>query len=357
MTGAPAPDTVRFGVVGTGGIAARFTRDVGLLAGVDVVAVGSRTTGAAERFAAEHGVPRAHGNYVDLVHDRAVDVVYVATPHPGHESVALQAVDAGKAVLVEKPFTMDAVGAERIVAAARARGTFAMEAMWARFNPHMVRLREVVASGELGEIVTVLADHGQWFAHDPAHRLFARELGGGALLDLGIYPVSFASMVLGPPDRVTARSTSTTTGVDAQTSLLLEHANGAHAVLTCTLRGRSPTRAVVVGTDGYLEVDPRFYGATGFTVVPRSGHPWRYDEPPDGQGLRHEAAEVARCLRAGLTESPIMTLDETVQIMRTMDEVRRQTGLRYASDDAAVSPRAPEDGEPDPAPPRAAPPG
>ncbi|GAB3591730.1 Gfo/Idh/MocA family oxidoreductase [Angustibacter peucedani] len=319
----------RVGVIGTGGIARAMTRDVALLPDVEVVAVGSRTAEQASAFAAAHGVSRAHGSYEALATDPEVDVVYVATPHPGHHDAALLAIEAGKAVLVEKPFTMDAAQARALVAAARARGTFLMEAMWARFNPHLVAVREVLARGELGEVVTVTADHGQWFAFDPSHRLFAPELGGGALLDLGVYVVSFASMVLGPPSAVTARSTPTSTGVDAQTSMVLDHASGAQAVLSTTLRAKSPCRATVVGTDGRLEIDTTFYSPTSFTVVPRTGEPWRFDEPHEGHGLRHEMAEVARCLREGLTESPVMPLDETVSIMDTLDEVRRQIGLTY----------------------------
>jgi predicted dehydrogenase len=321
----PAGRPVRFGVVGTGGIAASFTEDLRLLDDAEVVAVGSRSQDTADAFAAAHGVDRAHATYEGLLTDGGVDVVYVATPHPWHHPVAMQAIASGKAVLVEKPFTMTGDEAQDVADAARDTGSFCMEAMWARFNPHLVRVREVLASGALGEITTVIADHGQWFAEDRGSRLFAPELGGGALLDLGIYPVSFASMVLGPPTRVTARASSAFTGVDAQTSVLLEHAGGAHAVLTTTLRAVSPTRATVVGTEGRLEVDGPFYAPNAVTVTPREGTPRRYDEPHEGIGLRHEAAEVVRCLRAGLTESPVLPLHETVSIMRTLDEIRRQT--------------------------------
>jgi predicted dehydrogenase len=322
-------DAVRLAVIGTGGIATAMVRDVRLLDDVEVVAVGSRSKERAQRFAAELGVPRAHASYESLVSDPDVDAVYVTTPHPGHHDAALLAIAAGKAVLVEKPFTMDAGPAREVVAAAEAAGTFLMEAMWARFTPHMVRVREVLADGELGEITSVLADHGQYFAFDAAHRLFAPDLGGGALLDLGIYPVSFASMVLGPPSAVTARSTPTSTGVDAQTSAVLDHASGAQAVVTTTLRAKTPCRATIVGTEGRLEIDPTWYSPTTFTVIPRDGHPWRYDVPHEGKGLRHEVAEVARCLRDGLTQSPVMPLAETVSIMETMDEIRRQIGLTY----------------------------
>jgi len=320
-------ERVRWGVVGTGGIAATFTADLELGETGRVVAVGSRSAEAAERFGDEFAVANRHSSYESLVGDPEVDVVYVATPHPMHHAHALLALAAGKPVLVEKPFTMDAREARELVGAARSRGLFLMEAMWTRFLPHVVEIRSILASGELGEIVSVSADHGQWFAKDAAFRLFAPELGGGALLDLGIYPVSFASMVLGTPDRVAAMADPAFTGVDAQTSMLLGHASGAHAILTCTLRAKSPTRAAIVGTLGRVEIDGDFYAPSAFSVVMRDGTSRRVEHPHDGRGLRHQADEVARCLRAGLPESPLMPLDETVSIMETMDEVRAQAAL------------------------------
>jgi predicted dehydrogenase len=204
-----------------------------------------------------------------------------------------------------------------------------MEAMWARFVPHMVRVRELLAAGALGEIRLVLADHCQWFPDDPAHRLLAPDLGGGALLDLGIYPVSFASMVLGEPAAVTAVSSAASTGVDATTSILMQYDGGAQAALTTTLSALGPNRAAVVGTEARLEIASVFYSPTSFTLTRRDGSAERFDEPHEGLGLRHEAAEVMACLRAGRLESDVMPLDESVAIMRTMDEVRRQIGLTY----------------------------
>jgi predicted dehydrogenase len=196
-----------------------------------------------------------------------------------------------------------------------------MEAMWTRFLPHVHEIRRLVADGALGELVTVIADHNQWFAKNPEHRLFAPELGGGALLDLGVYPVSFASMLLGKPDRIVSLVDPAFTGVDGQTSILLGHQSGAQAVLSCTSSAAGPTRAAIVGTEGRIEVDGPFYAPTAFTLIPRNGEPTRYDEPHEGHGLRHEADEVARCLADGLLESPLMPLDETVSIMQTMDAV------------------------------------
>jgi predicted dehydrogenase len=315
---------IRWGIIGTGGISATFAADLELTDSGTVVAVGSRRSESAEAFAERFGVPNRHASYEALVADPEIDAVYVGTPHPKHHPDALLALRAGKPVLVEKPFTMNAAEADELVATARAEGLFLMEAMWTRFLPHVVEIRRLLAEGALGEIVTVTADHGQWFAEDRGFRLFAPELGGGALLDLGIYPVSFASMVLGEPERVVALSDPAFTGVDAQTSILLGHAGGAHAVLTCTLRAKSPTRAAIVGTDARIEIEGDFYAPVAFTLIPRDGEPQRFEPPEELRGLRHEADEVARCLGEGLLESPFMPLDETVAIMRTMDAVSRR---------------------------------
>jgi predicted dehydrogenase len=323
----------RWGVIGTGTIAAAFVTDLGLLPDADVVAVGSRSQDSVDVFADEFDIARRHPSYQALVEDPDVDVVYVSTPHTGHFPAAMLAIEAGKAVLCEKPFTLNAAEAADLIAAARQRGVFLMEAMWTRFLPHVVRIRELLAEGTLGEIRTVLADHGALFPHDPQHRMFNPELGGGALLDLGIYPVSFASMVLGSPSRVTAVSTPASTGVDAQTSMLLEHDGGQHAVLTTTLGARTPNRAAIAGTLARIEVDATWYAPTTFTVVAVDGTVVeRYDEVHEGGGLRHQAAEVALCLDDGRLESAVMPLDESVAIMETLDEVRRQIGLVYPSE-------------------------
>ena len=322
-------ETTRWGVIGAGGIATDFCDDLQLLPDHEVVAVGSRAAGTADAFASRFGIERVHASYAELAADDGIDAVYVATPHPMHHDAAMLAIEAGKAVLVEKPFTMDAAEARSLVAAARERGTFLMEAMWTRFLPHMAAVRDVLASGRLGDIVLVTAEHGQWFEKDPAFRLFAPELGGGALLDLGIYPVSFASMVLGTPTRVTAVSDEAFTGVDAQTSMILRDDAGRHAVLTTTLSAATTNGAAINGTEARIEIDPTFYRPTSFSIVSRDGERERVQIPVAGNGLRFEAAEVGRCLSEGLTESPLLPLDETVAILGTMDEIRRQIGLTY----------------------------
>jgi predicted dehydrogenase len=313
-----------WGLIGTGGIAQTFAADLAFTESGRAVAVGSRHIDSANRFADRFDIPNRHASYEALVTDPGVDVVYVATPHPMHHANALLALRAGKPVLVEKAFTMNAAEAEELVATARSEGLFLMEAMWTRSLPHVAEIRRLLDEGALGEIVTVSADHGQWFAEDPEFRLFAPELGGGALLDLGVYPVSFASMVLGKPDRIVTLVDPAFTGVDGQTSMLFGYASGAQAVLTCTLFAKSPTRGAIVGTDARIEIDGDFYAPTSFELISRTGERTRFQEPRVGAGLWHEAEEVARCLREGLLESPLMPLDESVQIMRTMDAVLGQ---------------------------------
>ena len=312
---------LRWGILSTGGIARTFTKD---LAHVDegvAVAVGSRSFDSANAF----DIPHRYGSYEELVGDPDVDAIYVGTPHPMHHDNAILALEHGKHVLVEKAFTVTAAEAREVVDVARRKGLFAMEAMWTRFLPSVVAIRELIARGELGEIVSVEADHGQWFDPDPSFRLFAPELGGGALLDLGVYPVSFASMILGSPNRIVALWDPAFTGVDAQTSMLFGYESGAQAILTCTLRARSATRACVTGEQARIEIDGSFYSATAFSLIDRDGAIRRFDFPREGRGLLYETDEVARCIGGGLLESPLMPLDETVSIMETMDSVRATT--------------------------------
>ncbi len=327
-----ADQPIRWGIIGTGGIASAFTGDLALLPDAHAAAVGSRSQGSADAFGDRFGIARRYPSYEALADDPDIDAIYVATPHPGHHAAALLGINAGKAVLVEKPFTINAGEARELIAAAQSRGTFLMEAMWTRFLPHVIRIREIIASGRLGEIRSVLADHGQWFPKDPDHRIYAPVLGGGALLDLGIYPLSFASMILGTPTKVTAVSDVAFTGVDAQTSIVLQYDGGQQSISFTTLETRTANQAAINGTDARIEVDGVFYSPSSFSVISRDGAVERFDIPHEGHGLRHQAAEVGRCLRAGLTESPILTLAETLSIMGTLDEVRRQIGLRYPSE-------------------------
>ncbi|MFN8148519.1 MAG: Gfo/Idh/MocA family oxidoreductase [Candidatus Nanopelagicales bacterium] len=327
-------DTIRWGVLGAGRIATTFCDDLALLDDHALVAAGSRRPGGADEFAARFSVPNVHGSWESLVADPEVDVVYVATPHPAHHAAALLALQAGKHVLVEKPFAMDAHQARELVAAAKANDVFLMEAMWTRFLPAIVALREVVDEGRLGELVAVHADFGVGFAEDPEGRWFNPALGGGALLDLGIYPVSFASMLLGTPTHVLAASDPAFTGVDGHTSAILRDGTGRHALVSTTMFANTETRAVVVGRDARIEVDRQFFCTRGFTLFYSDDTPERVERPFEGNGMRFEAAEVGRCIREGLRESPVMPLHETVSIMETLDEIRRQIGLVYPTPSA-----------------------
>lgn len=327
-----ADGKIRWGIIGTGNIASTFAGDLALLPDAEILAVGSRSQATAETFADRFGIPRRYPSYQQLVDDPDVDAVYVSTPHTMHHPAALQAIRAGKAVLVEKPFTINAAEARELVAEARSRGTFLMEAMWTRFLPHVIRIRELIATGRLGAVRSFLADHGQWITEVTAYRLHAPELGGGALLDLGVYPVSFASMLFGRPAKITAVSDKTASGVDAQTGILLQYDGGQQAVLFTSLETRTPNRAAISGIDARIEVDGFFFAPTAFRVVHRDGAEEWFRIPHEGHGLRHQAAEVGRCLREGRTESDILPLDESISIMETLDEIRRQIGLVYPSE-------------------------
>ncbi len=319
---------LRWGILGPGGIAAQFAAAVREHTRGHVVAVGSRDAARAGAFAAAHGVPTAHGSYDSLVADPAVEAVYVATPHSEHREQALLAIAAGRHVLVEKAFTRNEAEAREVLDAARAAGVFAMEAMWTRFLPHVAELHRVLADGAIGEPLLLTADHGQWFAFDAGHRLFAPELAGGALLDLGVYPVSFAHDLLGPPVTVQAAGVLTETGVDGQTSAVLGYGGRTQAVLSTTLWAQTPTRAAISGTEGRIEVEGRFYGPASFTVTRRDGDAWTFSHPL-AKGLQFEAAEVARRVAAGETESPRMSWRGTLEVMHTMDEIRAQVGVSY----------------------------
>ncbi|MET9736436.1 Gfo/Idh/MocA family oxidoreductase [Streptomyces sp. NPDC006458] len=334
----PAPRTpsprdapaLNWGVIAPGWIAAYFVEALQKYTEQKVVAVGSRDAGRARAFADRFGIPAAYGSYAELVEDDAVDIVYVASPHSGHFEQALQAIEAGRHVLVEKAFTRNAHEAEQLIEAARERGVFLMEAMWTRFLPHIDVVRQVLDSGLLGEVHTVIADHGQPMTPEVQHRHFAPELAGGALLDLGIYPVSFASMVLGPFTSVKAVGTKTYTGVDGQASILVTAESGAHGVLNTTLFARTPTTASIAGTHARLEIDGPFYGPSTVRLIGRDNELIDTFVPPqlDG-GLCYEAAEAARCISAGRLESDLMPLAETLSIMHVLDGIRRDLNVTF----------------------------
>ncbi|MEV7766545.1 Gfo/Idh/MocA family oxidoreductase [Microbacterium sp. NPDC086615] len=320
---------LHWGILATGGIAHAFTSDL-RTAGLDVAAVGSRRIESAREFAATYDIPHAHGSYEELVSDPTVDIVYIAPPHPGHVDNALLALDHGKHVLVEKPFTLNETEAAIIRDRAAEKGLLAMEAMWTRYLPHMVRIREIIAEGTLGEIRVVSADHTQKISTDPAHRLNALELGGGALLDLGIYPISFAVDVLGLPESVSAVARLSDTGSDADVATLFVHPGGALSTTVSSSRGAGANTAQIVGTEARIEIDRVWYTPTSFRVVSPAGDLLEeFTTSIEGRGMQFQAEAAERFVAAGVTSSDVLPIDETVAIMGVLDEVRRQIGVVY----------------------------
>jgi predicted dehydrogenase len=323
-------DRIRWGILSTGSIAASFARDLHLLPDAELAAVGSRTTGSAERFAAEHGAARAHGSWQALVEDPEVDAIYVATPHSAHFEASRLCLAAGKATLTEKPFTLDLGQAETLVETARSSGVFLMEAMWTRCIPAVRRIAGLIADGAIGDVVSVHTDFGIQGPFPETHRLRDRRLGGGALYDLGIYPVTFAHLFLGKPASIQAWARMSAGGVDENTGILLGYDSGAVAALTSSLLGDSARRATITGTLGRIEVPRDFFCPQGFTLW-HGGESTPYELPFEGGGYHFEAAEVQRCLREGLVESPLIPLSETLEILRVLDEVRQKVGLDYSA--------------------------
>ena len=324
---------IRWGIVGPGKIAAKVVQDFQHVPGARVVAAASRSQQRAEAFVREHGLEQAYGSYADLVDADDVDALYIATPHPQHRAIAVRALTAGKAVLVEKAFTATVAGAEDIAGTARTKGVFAMEAMWTRFQPAIVAVRQLVDDGAIGEVRQVQADLGVDQPFNPQGRLFDPRQGGGALLDLGVYVVSFAQYFLGDPDRVTATGSLAPTGVDAEAALLLSYADGRAATLLATLRHYAPGAARIHGTQGWIDVLPRFHHPTTF-ILRRPGHePETITREPLGGGYAHELIEVTEGVHAGRTESEIMPLADTLAVQRILNDACEQLGVQHQEDD------------------------
>ena len=322
--------SLRWGVVGTGWIAQRFVRALQTSTSQQVVAVGSRSQPSATRFAAAAGIPRAHGSHEALVVDPDVDVVYVATPHQAHRAGALLAVGAGKHVLVEKPLGLDATEAEEVSAAAAAAGVFCMEAMWTFFLPRLDVVRQVLEPGVLGDVRTVLADHGERF--DEPHRILDPAMAGGSLLDLGSYLTSFATWVLGPAENVYATGQMTPRGVNGQSAMVLRHPGGGCSVLHTTLLGRTPTSAVIAGTAATLTLPGPFFMPGDVVLTSADGRrtlTWTDPEPIAHGALYHSAIEAALCISAGELESPLRPAADVITGLRALDDVGRQVGVTY----------------------------
>jgi dihydrodiol dehydrogenase / D-xylose 1-dehydrogenase (NADP) len=320
---------IRWGIISTGGIAGAFAHALQFVEGTELLGVGSRSQDSADRFGEKYNIPRRYPTYQALAEDPDIDAIYVATPHPMHYEDTLLCLNNGKAVLCEKVFAMTAAEANEMIAAARANNVFLMEAMWTRWLPRVVEIRRLLSERVLGEVRFFQADFGVWFQFDPNHRVFAPELGGSALLDLGIYPVSFASMVFGmQPEKVVSLAHMGQTGVDEFSGITFSYPNEGIAQIYTASQLQTPHEALIVGDKGMIRIPGRFYAADSgkFTLQMKGEAPQEFDFPVEDSGYRYEAEEVVRCMREGLMESPVLPLSETLAIMQTMDRIQAAWG-------------------------------
>ena len=321
-------ETIHWGILGPGTIAKQFATGLQAVSGAKLLSVGSRSQEKADAFADQYGAPKRHASYEALASDPDVDVIYIATPHPGHKAAALLCIEHGKAVICEKPFTINAKEAEEVITAARAKGVFVMEAMWSRFFPAMAHVRKLIADGAIGDVRLLQADFGFRTDVNPASRLFNLALGGGGLLDVGVYPISLASMLFGTASQVTGLANLGETGVDEQAAIVLGYPGGQIASLTTGIRINTPHEAFILGSEGHIKLHSPWWKPATMTVN-SGGKSEEVTVPYESVGMNYEAEEVNRCLRAGKTESAIIPLDETLAIMMTMDTLRSQWGLKY----------------------------
>jgi predicted dehydrogenase len=321
--------TIRWGILGCGRIAGLFAEGLQAVPDAELVAVGSRSTENAEAFGEKYGVARRHASYEALAADPDVDLVYVATPHQLHRESTLLCLNNGKGVLCEKPFAINSAETAEMIATAREKNLFLMEAMWTRFSPVMTAVRDLIASGAIGEVRMVSADFGFRATPPNPHRLFDPAYGGGALMDVGVYVTSFASMILGTPNRVVSQLTVGEQGVDEQAAFILGYESGALAILSAAIRTSTPQVATVMGTEGRIDIHSLWWRPTRFTLVNPGKDPIHFEPERTGNGYNYEAIEAGRCLREELTESPVMPLEETAAIIATLDEIRRQAGIVF----------------------------
>ena len=321
--------TIRWGFLAPGGIAQVIANDF-KLNGLHIEAVASRSLEKAQAFASKWSIPKAYGSYLELVADPNVDVIYISSVHNLHLEHALLAINAGKSVLIEKPFTLNAKQAQQIIDAATAKGVFAMEAMWTRFLPNHIRLFEILKADTIGQIRALIADHDQYLPESIAPRLHQPELGGGSIIDVGVYPISLASRVFGPPERILASASLDGQGLDKSTAMIFDYEGGAKALLHSSIEVAGPVRASIIGTRGRIEMHKSFYENSAFEVFDNHDRVIeRFEAKIIGRGMHYQALEVEQQVRAGNLVSPIMSLTETLEIMKTMDGVRAQIGVRY----------------------------
>jgi len=327
---------IRWGILACGKIAKKFAADLKLVDDGELIAVASRDIERAKQFATEFPTKHIFGSYEELVNCDEVDAIYVASPHSHHHEHTILCLNHGKAVLCEKAFAINQHQAKEMIDLARSKKVFLMEALWTRFLPHYLKVREMIAEGKLGTLKGVLANFGFKPPEPVSPRLFDPSLGGGSLLDIGIYPVFLAQSILGVPDSITAKMDPAHTGVDEQCSIVFHYKNGMTANLFSTLASNLETDADIFGTNGRIRLTNRFYEPsatiqyypdiiTSRTIIPVEKEP--------GWGYQHEIRHVNVCLQKGLTESPVWSLDDTFNLMQTLDLIRGEMGLRYRVDE------------------------
>ena len=320
-------EKIHWGIIGTGDIARKFATGLSLVSGADLVAVASRGKKTADAFGDLFRVAKRHDNYESLARDPDVNVVYIATPHSLHKENTLMCLQAGKAVLCEKPFAINSKEASEMIRLARERRLFLMEAMWTRFFPLMTKMHEMISSNRIGEVRMLMADFG-YRSEDLKNWVFNPKFGGGGLLDVGIYPISFSHQIFGIPNQITSISDIGDAGVDEQSAVILGYEGGRMALIASATRTQTPQVAYVLGTKGRIHVHSAWWKPDTLTLSV-NGRDEVMRIPFQGNGYNYEAAEVVTCLREGKTESGTMPLDETLSIMKIMDTIRDQWKLKY----------------------------
>lgn len=321
-------EKIRWGILAPGSIAHRFASGLEVIPDAELIAVGSRSKERADKFADEFDIPHRHGSYADLVNDPDVDAIYVSTLNSFHKDCTILCLEAGKAVLCEKPFAINAEQVREMIACARENKQFLMEAMWTRFIPIIVKVREWLAEGAIGEPRMLTAYFGYRGRVNPEGRLFNADLGGGGLLDVGVYTIAMAYMVFGAPSTIASLGHIGETNVDEQAAMLLGYDAGQMALLSCAVRTSIPEEARIMGTEGSIQI-PNFWHSTSATLHAAGKEPEHVEMPFKANGYENEAIEVMRCLREGKLESDVMPLAESLSIMETMDTLRAQWGLKY----------------------------
>jgi predicted dehydrogenase len=325
-------EQVKWGIIGTGNICRKFAQALAVLDDAELVAVASRTAEKAQEFAEANGAGKSYGSYDELVNDPSIEVIYVGTPHAFHAEHSMLAMNAGKAVLCEKPFAINSTEVGEMVACAKKNDVFLMEAMWTWCFPAMSKLRELISSGAIGEVRQSSSSFCFRAGINPEGRLFNPALGGGALLDVGVYTTAFAHFVHGEaPYTITALADIGETGVDEQTSVVQRYDNGALATHTCAVRTTTRHSAEIYGTEGWIEVPAMFWQPQKL-ILHKGGESETFEFDLLGNGMTYEAQEVMACLRAGSKESNVVPLDTSVAIMATLDRIRKEIGLTYPMD-------------------------